>query len=67
MKKVCVITGGSSGIGLSIVKLFVENNYRVFNLDLSPCAEGDFRQCDVTNVSFIKSPRSLMTLLSNIP
>ena len=51
MKKVCVITGGSSGIGLSIVKLFTENNYRVFNLDLSPSAEGDFRQCDVTNVS----------------
>ena len=51
MKKVCVITGGSSGIGLSIVKLFTENNYRVFNLDLSPSAEGDFRQCDVTNVN----------------
>ncbi|TWX69790.1 SDR family oxidoreductase [Colwellia demingiae] len=51
MKKVCVITGGSSGIGLSIVKLFIENNYQVFNLDLSPSAEGDFRQCDVTNVS----------------
>jgi NAD(P)-dependent dehydrogenase (short-subunit alcohol dehydrogenase family) len=51
MKKVCVITGGSSGIGLSIVKLFTENNYRVFNLDLSSSAEGDFRQCDVTNVS----------------
>ncbi len=51
MKKVCVITGGSSGIGLSIVKLFVENNYRVFNLDLIASAEGDFRQCDVTNVS----------------
>lgn len=51
MKKVCVITGGSSGIGLSIVKLFIENNYRVFNLDLSPSIEGDFRQCDVTNIN----------------
>jgi NAD(P)-dependent dehydrogenase (short-subunit alcohol dehydrogenase family) len=51
MRKVCIITGGSSGIGLSIVKLFVENNYRVFNLDLSPSIEGDYRQCDVTNIS----------------
>ncbi|TYK64426.1 SDR family NAD(P)-dependent oxidoreductase [Colwellia echini] len=51
MKKVCVITGGSSGIGLSMVKLFVENNYQVFNLDLSPSTDGEFCQCDVTNVS----------------
>lgn len=56
MKKVCVITGGSSGIGLSIVKLFVENNYQVFNLDLSPSTVGadfksEYRQCDVTNIS----------------
>jgi len=55
MKKVCVITGGSSGIGLSIVKLFIENNYQVFNLDLSPfepnLPESNFRKCDVTNVS----------------
>ncbi|GAW94795.1 MULTISPECIES: SDR family NAD(P)-dependent oxidoreductase [Colwellia] len=51
MKKVCVITGGSSGIGLSMVKLFVDNDYRVFNLDLSPSAHGDFRQCDVSNLA----------------
>ena len=55
MKKVCVITGGSSGIGLSMVKLFIENDYQVFNLDLTPSAEDkvadNFRQCDVSNVS----------------
>ena len=54
MKKVCVITGGSSGIGLSIVKLFIENNYQVFNLDLCPSTaaadcKSEYRQCDVTN------------------
>ncbi|MEY8215853.1 MAG: SDR family oxidoreductase [Colwellia sp.] len=50
MKKTCVITGGSSGIGLSIVKLFLQNNYQVFNLDLSPSAFGEFHSCDVTNI-----------------
>lgn len=49
MKKTCIVTGGSSGIGLSIVKLFLENGYRVFNLDLAPCEFGEFKQCDVTN------------------
>ena len=51
MKKTCVVTGGSSGIGLSIVKLFHENNYHVFNLDLSPSPFGEFCPCDVTNIS----------------
>lgn len=51
MAKVCVITGGSSGIGLAIVKLFIENNYCVYNLDLSPSEEGEFCQCDISNVS----------------
>ena len=51
MKKTCVVTGGSSGIGLSIVKLFEQHNYHVFNLDLSPSSFGEFCHCDVTNVS----------------
>lgn len=50
-KKTCVVTGGSSGIGLSIVKLFEQNNYQVYNLDLSPSSVGEFCYCDVTNVS----------------
>ncbi|MDG1750276.1 MAG: SDR family NAD(P)-dependent oxidoreductase [Thalassotalea sp.] len=49
MKKTCIVTGGSSGIGLSIVKLFLANHYRVFNLDLTPCEFGEFKLCDVTN------------------
>ncbi len=51
MKKVCVITGGSSGIGLSIVKLFLAKQYQVFNLDISPSDFGEFCQCDITQVS----------------
>ncbi len=49
MKKVCVVTGGSSGIGLSIVKLFLAKSYQVFNLDISPSTFGEFCQCDITN------------------
>lgn len=50
MKKVCVVTGGSSGIGLSIVKLFLAQQYQVFNIDISPSVYGDFCRCDITNV-----------------
>lgn len=50
MKKVCIVTGGSSGIGLSIVKIFLAKQYQVYNLDLSPSSVGEFCQCDITNV-----------------
>jgi len=50
MKKICIVTGGSSGIGLSIVKHFIANNYHVFNLDIAPSNHGEFCQCDITNV-----------------
>lgn len=49
MQKVAIVTGGSSGIGLSVVKLFLENNYRVFNLDVSPSEFGEHKFCDMTN------------------
>jgi 2-keto-3-deoxy-L-fuconate dehydrogenase len=51
MEKVCIVTGGSSGIGLSIVQLFVAQHYKVFNLDLNAGEYGEFRQCDVTQVA----------------
>ncbi|MCK5818501.1 MAG: SDR family oxidoreductase [Psychromonas sp.] len=54
MKEICIITGGSSGIGLSIAKLFENNNYLVFNLDLTPSTIGTFRRCDVTDLAQIK-------------
>jgi NAD(P)-dependent dehydrogenase (short-subunit alcohol dehydrogenase family) len=46
-----IITGGSSGIGLAICKLFVENNYLVFNLDLKPGEFGHHVQCDMADVA----------------
>jgi NAD(P)-dependent dehydrogenase (short-subunit alcohol dehydrogenase family) len=50
MKKVCIVTGGSSGIGLSIVKLFLAKNYQVFNLDIKVSTVGNFYHCDITDV-----------------
>lgn len=49
MKKTAIITGGSSGIGLSIVERFIEDGYRVFNLDIKPSDIGHFCLCDMTN------------------
>ncbi len=49
MKKTCIVTGGSSGIGLSIVKLFLEHDYHVVNLDLKESNYGEFHHCDVTD------------------
>lgn len=55
MKKVCVITGGSSGIGLNISKLFIENNYLVYNLDKAESSVGNFKYCDVTEIVQVKA------------
>lgn len=51
--KTCIVTGGSSGIGLSIVQLFLANNYQVFNLDITPSDNGIFKACDITNVDAV--------------
>lgn len=55
MEKTCIVTGGSSGIGLSVVKLFLANNYQVFNLDIQPSEFGQFCPCDITNLDQINN------------
>jgi 2-keto-3-deoxy-L-fuconate dehydrogenase len=55
MKKTCIVTGGSSGIGLSIVELFIRKSYQVFNLDLQPSNTGTFIECDVTDSVQVKN------------
>ncbi len=72
MKKTLVISGGSSGIGLAIVKLFLANNYTVFNLDVQPSEFGSFIKCDITNhnevvtaVSQIHKHHTITTCIPN--
>ncbi|MGB1197632.1 MAG: SDR family NAD(P)-dependent oxidoreductase [Thalassotalea sp.] len=72
MKKTCIVTGGSSGIGLSIVQLFINNNYQVFNLDMKPSDHGTFCACDITNhqqvtdiITNIAKKHNINVLVSN--
>lgn len=48
-RKVCVVTGGSAGIGLSIVETFLQDGYRVFNLDIQPSESGEYIRCDMSD------------------
>lgn len=51
MKKTCIVTGGSSGIGLSIVKAFLQADYQVFNLDLQTSEYGHHCPCNITHLA----------------
>lgn len=55
MKKTCIVTGGSSGIGKSIIELFQKNNYLVFNLDLKESGVGHYLHCDITDHQAVQS------------
>ncbi|QJR80324.1 SDR family oxidoreductase [Alteromonas pelagimontana] len=50
---ICVVTGGSHGIGLAICRAFSRQGYRVFNLDLQdfaqPVENGYWLPCDVAH------------------
>ena len=50
MTKTCVVTGGSSGIGLSIMETFIADGYQVFNLDIQTSEIGNFIYCDMSKV-----------------
>ncbi|MBB1291097.1 SDR family oxidoreductase [Pseudoalteromonas sp. SR43-6] len=55
MSKVAIVTGGTKGIGLAVVKRFLSNGYKVHNLDIEPSETGIFHQCDVSDVSAVQS------------
>ncbi len=48
MQKVCLVTGGSAGIGLAVLQRFLADGFRVFNLDLHTSDQGEFILCDVS-------------------
>ncbi|MCG7531763.1 SDR family oxidoreductase [Psychrobium sp. MM17-31] len=47
MQKIAIVTGGSAGIGLATVKKFLDNDYLVYNLDITPSIVGHFIKCDL--------------------
>ncbi|WP_018691660.1 SDR family NAD(P)-dependent oxidoreductase [Algicola sagamiensis] len=54
-QKVCIVTGGSFGIGASVVTGMQEDGYRVFNFDLRPGELGEHISCDVSNGEHVQS------------
>ncbi len=55
MKKVAIVTGGSKGIGLAIVKLFIEKQYTVYNLDISASSVANHIYCDMSQFSQVQA------------
>lgn len=50
MNNVCVVTGGSNGIGAAVVEKFImDDNSCVYNLDVTSSSKGKFIECDVTS------------------
>ena len=60
-QKVCIITGGSSGIGFSIMNTFIENNYLVFNLDIQKSSVGNYVNCDVSSTAAVAQAIKVIT------
>lgn len=63
-----IVTGGSSGIGLGAVKIFLEHNARVFNLDIQPppadldsAANLTFIQTDISSWPSLAGAFSIIT------
>jgi len=53
MKKVAVVTGGSKGIGLAIINKFIDNDFTVYNLDITPSDVGVYLTCDVSDADSV--------------
>ena len=60
MSKVAIVTGGTKGIGLAVVKRLLTNGYEVHNLDITPSDVGVFHHCDVSDVEAVR--RSINTI-----
>lgn len=57
-QSVCVVTGGSLGIGLAVCNTFSENGYRVINLDIrdfdTTPPHAEWVACDVSKVEQVR-------------
>ena len=60
MSKVAIVTGGTKGIGLAVVKRLLTSGYEVHNLDITPSEVGVFHHCDVSDVEAVR--RSINTI-----
>ena len=54
MSKVAIVTGGTKGIGLAVVKRLLTSGYEVHNLDITPSDVGVFHHCDVSDVDAVR-------------
>ncbi|MFC3033561.1 SDR family NAD(P)-dependent oxidoreductase [Pseudoalteromonas fenneropenaei] len=52
-KRVAIVTGGSFGIGRAIVERLLADDFVVFNLDITASDCGEYRHCDVSQVSAV--------------
>lgn len=58
--KVTIVTGGSSGIGLAIVKLFIKEGAKVLNADIINNSSADFIKTDV------RKEQEIINLIENV-
>lgn len=52
---VCVVSGGSAGIGLACVEKFIAAGFRTYNLDIQAGPAGEFIPCDMQDVAQIQA------------
>lgn len=60
MSKVAIVTGGTKGIGLAVVKRLLTSGYEVHNLDITPSDVGVFHHCDVSDVEAVRRSISVI-------
>lgn len=52
-KKIAIVTGGSNGIGEATVLRLLDDEYLVYNLDITPSQHGKYIHCDMRSVSSV--------------
>jgi NAD(P)-dependent dehydrogenase (short-subunit alcohol dehydrogenase family) len=68
MNKICLISGGTRGIGLSIVKKLIKNNYKIYSF--SKTGLSDFENTQFINIknditNFEETQSNIKNILSN--